>query len=506
MAERKWTDWITSPWQSIKGAASDAVDGIGKWITKKVGDTVEGAARERLGPVADMLLPAPAAGGGSGTPAPTTERAAGAPAPAPAAGAASTGAPSPAASGGEDKPWYSGMVDGFKKMFNIGVDTSTGEKKEGFLDKMLSGGGKLLKDFGPHALAIGAGIAVFANGGGFLAALLTFAIAMLVATPVMKSVGNYISGLSGGKSQEVAGKDGPAHVVSLDRAPAQEAGLVATVTTGAKKAWDTTVEVATNGWQAVANGARSLAGAAEKPFSRVLAWTDKLNLPALEAGSGLKTGLLSAVMHAESAGKNNSTSDKEAGGLFQFIVDTGKRYGMPTPQDRFVPEKAATGATGYLKDLSKMFNGHTPSMLAGYNWGEGNVQKLQKQGYTITDDGFAAKDGKKFDILPKETKGYIQKIMGVLPAYAEASTAIAVAKASAAPTVVADAGGRATASGGATPEETAKKAAEELIRRAQSGQVSTTGNGVSVASSGAPLNSPPAPVVAEKPRMVVTTS
>lgn len=216
MAERKWTDWITSPWQSIKGAASDVVDGIGKWITKKVGDTVEGAARERLGPVADMLLPAPA--GGTGSPAPTTERAAGAPAPAPAAGAPApaAGTPSPAASGGEDKPWYSGIVDGFKKLFNIGVDTSTGEKKEGFdWGKMLGGIGKFAKDAAPYALALGAAALVFSNGGGILAALLTYAVAMLVATPLVKAIGNFVSGPSGGKSQEVAGKDGPAHVVSM---------------------------------------------------------------------------------------------------------------------------------------------------------------------------------------------------------------------------------------------------------------------------------------------------
>ncbi len=453
-------------WQTLKFSAP--VDSTMEWLRAKASS----GFNEQINSLVSAFVPPPA--GGTGTPAPTTQRPAAAPAPpanvpvpAPAAAAdtpAPTASPPPAPDAPQgDRPWYAGILDGAKKLFGIGVDTSTGEKS-GF------DWGKIAKNTGKYGAVILGGIIGFhlASGGGIVAgiigALIGYAITMAVATPLVKWAGEKVSGLFSGKSQHVSGP-APAHVVSVD-SPTQEQGFVATVTTGAKKAWDTTVEVATNTWQSVTNTARSFAGTSEKPFSRVLAWMDKLNLPALETSRELELGLVSAIMHAESAGKNEAVSNKQAAGLMQFIPETAARYGMPNPQDRFIPERAVSGAASYLQDLSKMFNGHTPSMLAGYNWGEGRVKKLNREGYTITDDGFAEKDGKKFDLLPKETQGYIRKIMGVLPAYAEASTAIALAKASASPTVVADAGGGAERNA-PTPDEVARNAALNAIAKAQ---------------------------------------
>lgn len=234
MAERTWKDWLFSPWQSTKAKVGEWVDDLTKAATKKAGDVVEGAARERLGPVADMLLPAQPAPGG--TPAADTGRAA-SPAPAKAAAgtpAPATDTPAPATAPQTDKPWYAGIVDGFKKMFNIGVDTSTGEKKDGFdFGKIINGAGKLIKDYGPYgmAMAVGVGAAMMASSGGagILGALfigaLAYGIAMAAATPFMKWAGNKISGLAGGKSPETGGPSqevgagGPSQQVSIERAP-----------------------------------------------------------------------------------------------------------------------------------------------------------------------------------------------------------------------------------------------------------------------------------------------
>lgn len=212
MAERKWTDWITSPWESAKAKASEIADSVGKWITKKTGDLVEGAARERLGPVADMLLPSPA-GAPTGTTSPSADRSA-APAPAgvPSPSAAGTGTPSPSPA-----PKEGGWLEGLKKMFGIGVDTSSGEKS-GF------DWGKLAKNAGTYGAAILGGVMGFQlmSGGGLLmgiiGALVGYAIAMAVATPLVKWAGEKLGGLIGGKSNETGGP-AQSQQVLLERPP-----------------------------------------------------------------------------------------------------------------------------------------------------------------------------------------------------------------------------------------------------------------------------------------------
>lgn len=61
-----------------------------------------------------------------------------------------------------------------------------------------------------------------------------------------------------------------------------------------------------------------------------------------------------------------------AKGLFQFIDDTAKQYGVNDPYD---PAQSADAGVRYLKDLHKQYNGDTSKILAAYNWGSGNLQK-----------------------------------------------------------------------------------------------------------------------------------
>lgn len=93
-------------------------------------------------------------------------------------------------------------------------------------------------------------------------------------------------------------------------------------------------------------------------------------------------------MAAESSGNPNAVSPKGAQGLFQFLPQTAKAYGI-NPLD---PQQAAVGAARMYGDLSKQFGGDVPSMLAAYNWGSGNLAKKGMQN------------------APLETRNYIDRV------------------------------------------------------------------------------------------------
>lgn len=117
-----------------------------------------------------------------------------------------------------------------------------------------------------------------------------------------------------------------------------------------------------------------------------------LNLGALEKQYGLPAGLLTAVAKTESGGNPNAVSPAGAQGLFQFMPETAKAYGV----NPFDPQSSAIGAARMYSDLSKQFGGDVPSMLAAYNWGSGNLSK------------------KGLENAPKETRDYIAKIVPLL--------------------------------------------------------------------------------------------
>lgn len=115
-----------------------------------------------------------------------------------------------------------------------------------------------------------------------------------------------------------------------------------------------------------------------------------IDLSQLEKQFGLPSGLLAAVQKTESGGNPNAVSPKGALGAFQFMPLTAQEYGI----DPMNPDQAATGAARMYSDLLTKYNGDLPSALAGYNWGQGNV------------------DRKGLENAPSETKNYISDIMG----------------------------------------------------------------------------------------------
>ena len=108
----------------------------------------------------------------------------------------------------------------------------------------------------------------------------------------------------------------------------------------------------------------------------------------------------------ESSLRPTAVSSAGAGGLWQFIEGTGRRFDMDS--NTFVDErmdvgKATDGAMQYLRRLYSLFN-DWPLALAGYNAGEQRVlDELQEQ-----------RVSSYYDLaLPAETERFVYKIIAV---------------------------------------------------------------------------------------------
>ncbi|HMN06799.1 MAG TPA: LysM peptidoglycan-binding domain-containing protein [Flavobacteriales bacterium] len=111
----------------------------------------------------------------------------------------------------------------------------------------------------------------------------------------------------------------------------------------------------------------------------------------------------------ESALYPGARSRAAAVGLWQFIVGTGKLYGLRV--DSYVDErcdvyKSTDAACRYLKDLYETF-GDWELALAAYNCGPGNVNKAVRRA------GGAMDYWKVYDFLPRETRGYVPAFIAV---------------------------------------------------------------------------------------------
>jgi len=89
---------------------------------------------------------------------------------------------------------------------------------------------------------------------------------------------------------------------------------------------------------------------------------------------GLDPALLAAVAAVESGFDPHAVSHKGAQGLLQLMPATARRFGV---QDSFDPEQNVEGGAKYLGWLLKRFSGDLELALAGYNAGEGTVDRYR---------------------------------------------------------------------------------------------------------------------------------
>ena len=99
-----------------------------------------------------------------------------------------------------------------------------------------------------------------------------------------------------------------------------------------------------------------------------------LDLIILRAGEryGVDPRFIHAVIWQESKYKVRAKSGAGAQGLMQMIPATARRFGC---QDVYNSEENVNAGTRYLRFLLERFNGNISLALAGYNAGEGAVDK-----------------------------------------------------------------------------------------------------------------------------------
>ena len=99
-----------------------------------------------------------------------------------------------------------------------------------------------------------------------------------------------------------------------------------------------------------------------------------------------------AVIQAESNFDPNAVSPKNAQGLMQLIPETAQRFNVRKPFD---PEQNLRGGLAYLRWLLAYFRGRVALVAAGYNAGEGTVDRYR-------------------GVPPyPETRGYVKRILAL---------------------------------------------------------------------------------------------
>jgi membrane-bound lytic murein transglycosylase D len=117
----------------------------------------------------------------------------------------------------------------------------------------------------------------------------------------------------------------------------------------------------------------------------------------------------------ESALNPKAVSRVGATGLWQFMLATGRQYGLEVNSlvdERRDPTKASYAAARYLRDLYRVF-GDWNLVIAAYNCGPGNVDKAihRAQAAAKNDSTGTIVNVKDYwhiyPYLPKETRGYV---------------------------------------------------------------------------------------------------
>ncbi|WP_166243761.1 lytic transglycosylase domain-containing protein [Paenibacillus turpanensis] len=121
---------------------------------------------------------------------------------------------------------------------------------------------------------------------------------------------------------------------------------------------------------------------------------------------GVDPSLVKSVVHAESSFNPNAVSHAGAKGLMQLMDGTARMLGVT---NSFDPVQNVDGGTRFLKNMLRKFNGNIGTALAAYNAGPGRINRLG-----ISND---AELQEKYHLLPKETQGYVRKVLNLYNQY-----------------------------------------------------------------------------------------
>lgn len=89
---------------------------------------------------------------------------------------------------------------------------------------------------------------------------------------------------------------------------------------------------------------------------------------------GVEEAIVRAIIHAESSFNPNALSRVGAQGLMQLMPATARRFGV---SNAFDPTQNISGGVQYLSWLLKRYNGDLTLAAAGYNAGEGAVDRYK---------------------------------------------------------------------------------------------------------------------------------
>jgi membrane-bound lytic murein transglycosylase MltF len=120
---------------------------------------------------------------------------------------------------------------------------------------------------------------------------------------------------------------------------------------------------------------------------------------------GIPDGIAALVL-VESAGQPTALSRKGARGIWQFMPDTARRYGLAVTADldeRVEVVKSTLAAARYLHDLYQRF-GEWPLAFAAYNAGEPAVARAVARTGHLDFSRIG-------DVLPEETRHYVPTVM-----------------------------------------------------------------------------------------------
>lgn len=127
-------------------------------------------------------------------------------------------------------------------------------------------------------------------------------------------------------------------------------------------------------------------------------------------GEGVPRELIAVVL-VESGAQPLAISPRQARGLWQFIPETARQYGLTVGEgidERIFVEPATRAAARYLRDLHGHF-GDWPLALAAYNAGQRAVEGALEKGrgstfWQLTSAG----------LLPAETRSYVPAVLAAM--------------------------------------------------------------------------------------------